>query len=152
MGPEVGGHGFGGDGDVAQFGAGVGAEFGAEEVELETFWGAEEAVFVADAGGEADPGFDGEGAVEGDVGIDPGVVAAVEEEDFLEEAAELLLEFFDGGVVAEDGGEALDGGGVEVGLGEGFVEEGGDDGLGAGFGGGEGVQRVFALGGGEFGE
>jgi hypothetical protein len=106
---------------------------------------AEEAVFIADAGREPHPSLDGEGTFERDLGIDPRGVLAVEQQDLAEDAAELLLEFGDGGIIAEHGGEALDGGAVEVGLRERFVEQGGDDGLRAGFAAGERVEGAAAL-------
>ena len=143
--PEVGRHRLVGDDHVVQLGACVDAELGAEEVHLHTTRHAENVVLVPDPRREAHPSLDSEWTLQCDLAVDPCLFAAVEEKHFAENAAELLLKFFERRVIAEHGGESFDRGSVEIGLRQCFIKQSTDDGPGSGFGAGHGVQGGPAL-------
>ena len=145
MSPHVRDAGFAGDDDVVAA-LGPDAEGIAEEIEIGFAGGSEDTVVVADAFGEADPCFDGEGAFEGDGFIDEGIVVTVEDEDRAEGAAHFLHEGFECGVVlAEDRGDFLEGGAVEFVTWDRLRLHGRDDGGGTVLEAAEGVEGAAAL-------
>ena len=127
------------------------AKLRAEKIHVEHAGRAKNAVIIVDLRVQFHPCFDSERAIEADVGLGPGIVAAVEAEGRAEEGGHYLQERGEVGIIAEDTTEFVEGSAIDFIFCDRPVMNGFDQCAGAGFRARDNSERGPALSRGQVG-